>query len=177
MKQIFNRSNPGSIRVWLSRIHESNGSPPTIHSSRQNRWKKTPDVSQICWSPAGWEWEDDFQTLENTHHFQTDPHTISLPSLEWTSTSRPKNRALPHTCLVLTYIPESDLELWGEKVSDTHTHTRPCGIIYGQSNFPASSQRPPRCHHGLVWHPRLFFSQTASLDLMEKLTNRPELHL
>ncbi|XP_024141517.2 class A basic helix-loop-helix protein 15 isoform X1 [Oryzias melastigma] len=60
---------------------------------------------------SGWEWEDDFQTLENTHHFQTDPHTISLPSLEWTSTSRPKNRALPHTCLVLTYIPESDLEL------------------------------------------------------------------
>ncbi|RVE59413.1 hypothetical protein OJAV_G00188090 [Oryzias javanicus] len=60
---------------------------------------------------SGWEWEDDFQTLENTHHFQTAPRTVSLPSLEWTSPCRPKNRSLPHTCLVLTYIPESDLEL------------------------------------------------------------------
>ncbi|XP_011486183.1 uncharacterized protein LOC105356519 isoform X1 [Oryzias latipes] len=62
---------------------------------------------------SGWEWEDDFQALENTPYFQTamDPHSVSLPSLDWTSPSRPKNRSVSHTCLVLTYVTESDLEL------------------------------------------------------------------
>lgn len=30
------------------------------------------------------------------------------------------------------------------------------------------------CHSGLMWHPHLFFFQTASLGLMEKLSNRPD---
>lgn len=113
--------------------------------------KKTPDISLMCSFPAGWEWEDDFQALENTPYFQTvmDPHSVSLPSLDWTSPSRPKNRSVSHTCLVLTYVTESDLELWGKRWV-THTHTRACGIFCDRAVVKATSlswRLPPAKGH------------------------------
>ena len=42
---------------------------------------------------------------------------------------------------------------------------------------PTFSQRPSCRQRGLMCHPHLFFYQTASLDLMEKLSNRPDLVL
>lgn len=42
---------------------------------------------------------------------------------------------------------------------------------------PTFSQRPSCRQRGLMCHPHLFFYQTASLDLMEKLSNRPDLIL
>ncbi|KAM4525260.1 class A basic helix-loop-helix protein 15 isoform 1-T1 [Odontesthes bonariensis] len=63
---------------------------------------------------AGLQWEDDFWALDNnTSHFQygRHSHTLSLPTWGWSALSRPERWSLSQTCLFLTYVTESDLEL------------------------------------------------------------------
>lgn len=138
-----------------------------------------------CFYPAGLEWEDDFPAMEKSCHFRcarqtaSQPHTLTLPKQSCTALSR--RLFLPQTCLFLTHVTESDLDLW-DKACVAHTQWAGCWFLWhrgGSLSFmsPALSQRLSRCHHGLVWHPHLFFFQTAGLGLMEKLTNRPDLVL
>ncbi|XP_069012065.1 class A basic helix-loop-helix protein 15 isoform X2 [Embiotoca jacksoni] len=58
----------------------------------------------------GLEWEDDFSALEKSYRFQctSRPQQLSLPAQ---SCSARQRGCLPQTCLVLTYVTESDLEL------------------------------------------------------------------
>lgn len=70
---------------------------------------------------------------------------------------------LPHPC--------HSVRPWAvrlERVSDTHIHTYWVvgADFYGGSlsiKSSAFSQRPSHCHHGLMWHPHLFFFQPDSL--------------
>lgn len=133
--------------------------------------------------PVGLEWEDDFSALEKNCHFQCVGHSVSehytpsLPTQRCTTLSGPERFSLSQACLFLTHVTESDLELW-DKGLVTHSYWGAGADFYDTvvaAFLPAFSQRPPRCRHGLMWHPHLFFSQTASLGLMEKLTNRPDL--
>ncbi|XP_047465063.1 class A basic helix-loop-helix protein 15 isoform X1 [Mugil cephalus] len=55
---------------------------------------------------SGLEWDDDFLT---DCHFQH--NTLSLPTQSWAAVSRPERCCLSQTCLFLTYVTESDLEL------------------------------------------------------------------
>ncbi|XP_039991581.1 uncharacterized protein LOC120794516 [Xiphias gladius] len=71
-----------------------------------------PDVAL---EDSGLEWEDDFSALEKNCHFQCVSHsqhsTLSLPTQSWTALSRPERYFLSQTCLFLTHVTESDLEL------------------------------------------------------------------
>ncbi|KAK2820804.1 hypothetical protein Q5P01_023763 [Channa striata] len=84
-------------------------SSPNIHSCT------LPDVTL---DDNGLEWEDDFSALDENCHFQCIAHsqdnTFSLPTQRWTSLPRPERFSLPQTCLFLTHIAESDLELTSE---------------------------------------------------------------
>ncbi|XP_069547451.1 class A basic helix-loop-helix protein 15 isoform X1 [Brachyistius frenatus] len=59
---------------------------------------------------SGLEWEDDFSALEKSYRFQctSRPQQLSLPAQ---SCSARQRGCLSQTCLVLTYVTESDLEL------------------------------------------------------------------
>ncbi|XP_041830328.1 class A basic helix-loop-helix protein 15 isoform X2 [Melanotaenia boesemani] len=76
-----------------------------------------PCISQSNSCPCnlqGLQWEDDFSALENSCHFQYPSrcsHTFSMPTQGWTALSRPEHCSLSQTCLFLTYVTESDLEL------------------------------------------------------------------
>ncbi|XP_033466655.1 uncharacterized protein LOC117246790 [Epinephelus lanceolatus] len=69
-----------------------------------------PDVTL---EDSGLEWEDDFSALEKNCHFQcvrnSEQYTLSLPTQSSTALSR--RFSLPQTCLFLTHVTESDLEL------------------------------------------------------------------
>ncbi|XP_067344290.1 uncharacterized protein [Channa argus] len=71
-----------------------------------------PDVTL---EDNGLEWEDDFSALEKNCHFQCVRHskdyTFSLPTQRWMSLPRPERFSLSQSCLFLTHIAESDLEL------------------------------------------------------------------
>ncbi|KAM6897207.1 uncharacterized protein FYW49_018603 [Xenentodon cancila] len=73
----------------------------------------TYNLAGLTSENAGLEWEDDFCALENSCHIQyaVHSHTLSRPSESWAPLSRPERRSLPQTCLFLTYVTESDLEL------------------------------------------------------------------
>ncbi|KAM8729498.1 uncharacterized protein AB9X84_026727 isoform 2-T2 [Acanthopagrus schlegelii] len=79
--------------------------PPSSHSCN------LPDVTL----EDGLEWEDDFSALEKSCHFQwikpsVPQHcTLSLPTQSCSALSR--RRFLSQTCLFLTHVTESDLEL------------------------------------------------------------------
>ncbi|KAK5615336.1 hypothetical protein CRENBAI_002695 [Crenichthys baileyi] len=53
------------------------------------------------------QWEDDFSALEVVRQ----PATVSLQTNGWTSRTSPECYSLSQTCLFLTYVMESDLEL------------------------------------------------------------------
>ncbi|XP_036938499.1 serine/threonine-protein kinase LMTK2-like isoform X3 [Acanthopagrus latus] len=80
--------------------------PPSSHSCN------LPDVTL---EDGGLEWEDDFSALEKSCHFQWIKHsvpqhcTLSLPTRSCSALSR--RRFLSQTCLFLTHVTESDLEL------------------------------------------------------------------
>ncbi|XP_032358650.1 uncharacterized protein LOC116671453 isoform X2 [Etheostoma spectabile] len=69
-----------------------------------------PDVT---FEGSGLEWEDDFSALEKNCHFQcvrlSQPHPRSLATQ--TSTALSRRFFLSQTCLFLTHVTESDLEL------------------------------------------------------------------
>ncbi|XP_029311822.1 serine/threonine-protein kinase LMTK2-like [Cottoperca gobio] len=76
--------------------------------------------SEACSSPpdvtledSGLEWEDDFSALEKNCHFQCVRHSpqrsLSLPTRSTAALSR--RFFLSQTCLFLTHVTESDLEL------------------------------------------------------------------
>ncbi|KAK9530626.1 hypothetical protein VZT92_012114 [Zoarces viviparus] len=69
-----------------------------------------PDVT---FEDSGLEWDDDFSALEKNGHFQcvrrSQQHTSSLPTQSSTALSR--RFLLSQTCLFLTHVTESDLEL------------------------------------------------------------------
>uniref|UniRef100_UPI0037E90B5B serine/threonine-protein kinase LMTK2-like n=1 Tax=Semicossyphus pulcher TaxID=241346 RepID=UPI0037E90B5B len=71
-----------------------------------------PDVTL---EDIGLEWEDDFSALEKNCHFQHVGHsqhfTFSLPTQSCTAPSRPERFSLSQSCLFLTHVAESDLEL------------------------------------------------------------------
>uniref|UniRef100_A0A1A8LVM2 Uncharacterized protein n=1 Tax=Nothobranchius pienaari TaxID=704102 RepID=A0A1A8LVM2_9TELE len=59
------------------------------------------------------QWDDDFSVLEKSccFHFGRLSHSLTLPTQSWTSPSRPQRSSLSQTCLFLTHVTESDLEL------------------------------------------------------------------
>ncbi|XP_043958988.1 class A basic helix-loop-helix protein 15 isoform X1 [Gambusia affinis] len=63
--------------------------------------------SDVISKDDGLQWEDDFSALECAHQ----SGTVSLPTKSWTSQARPERCSLAQTCLFLTYVTESDLEL------------------------------------------------------------------
>ncbi|XP_034563223.1 uncharacterized protein LOC117829703 isoform X2 [Notolabrus celidotus] len=71
-----------------------------------------PDVTL---EDIGLEWDDDFSALEKNCHFQhvrdSQHYNFSLPTQSCTALSRPERFSLSQTCLFLTHVTESDLEL------------------------------------------------------------------
>ncbi|XP_034716276.1 uncharacterized protein LOC117936892 isoform X2 [Etheostoma cragini] len=69
-----------------------------------------PDVAL---EDSGLEWEDDFSALEKNCHFQCVRHSQQYPRSLATQTSTALSRRffLSQTCLFLTHVTESDLEL------------------------------------------------------------------
>ncbi|XP_054877119.1 class A basic helix-loop-helix protein 15 isoform X2 [Poeciliopsis prolifica] len=63
--------------------------------------------SDVILEDNGLQWEDDFSALECVQR----SGTVSLPTNSWTSQARPERCSLTQTCLFLTYVTESDLEL------------------------------------------------------------------
>ncbi|XP_054455128.1 uncharacterized protein LOC129091498 [Anoplopoma fimbria] len=70
-------------------------------------------LPDITLEDSGLEWEDDFSALEKNCHFQcvrhSQQHTVSPPTQS--SSSLPQRFFLSQTCLFLTHVTESDLEL------------------------------------------------------------------
>ncbi|XP_060951262.1 serine/threonine-protein kinase LMTK2-like [Limanda limanda] len=64
---------------------------------------------------CGLEWEDDFSALEWSWHLQRISRslhsTLSPSTPSWTAASRPQRYLPSQTCLFLTHVAESDLEL------------------------------------------------------------------
>lgn len=89
---------------------ELHGGPCTPLSSSHSF--NLPDVTL---EDIGLEWEDDFSALEKNCHFQHARHsqrfTFSLPTQSCTALSTPERFSLSQTCLFLTHVTESDLEL------------------------------------------------------------------
>ncbi|XP_051273872.1 class A basic helix-loop-helix protein 15 isoform X2 [Dicentrarchus labrax] len=73
------------------------------------------NLPDVILEDSGLEWEDDFSALEKSCHFQCVRHsisqqyTLSLP--EQSCTALPRRFCLSQTCLFLTHVTESDLEL------------------------------------------------------------------
>nr|XP_046232903.1 uncharacterized protein LOC124052551 isoform X2 [Scatophagus argus]XP_046232904.1 uncharacterized protein LOC124052551 isoform X2 [Scatophagus argus] len=73
------------------------------------------NLSEVTLEDSGLEWEDDFSALEKSCHFQcgrqsvSQLYTPSLPTQSCTALSR--RLFLSQTCLFLTHVTESDLEL------------------------------------------------------------------
>lgn len=71
-------------------------------------------ISEILFDDNGLEWEDDFLALEKNCQPRTYPKTcrsiFSLPTQNWT-VNEPKSLVLSQSCLFLTHVNESDLEL------------------------------------------------------------------
>ncbi|XP_023196428.1 class A basic helix-loop-helix protein 15 isoform X1 [Xiphophorus maculatus] len=63
--------------------------------------------SDVMSEDNGLQWEDDFSALECAQP----SGIVSLPTKSWTSQTRPELCSLAQTCLFLTYVTESDLEL------------------------------------------------------------------
>ncbi|XP_014822387.1 PREDICTED: uncharacterized protein LOC106903239 [Poecilia mexicana] len=63
--------------------------------------------SDVTSEDNGLQWEDDFSALACAQQ----SGTVSLPTKSWTSQGRPERCSLAQTCLFLTYVTESDLEL------------------------------------------------------------------
>ncbi|XP_074518982.1 class A basic helix-loop-helix protein 15 isoform X1 [Halichoeres trimaculatus] len=89
---------------------ELHGGPCTPLSSSYSF--NLPDVTL---EDIGLEWEDDFSALEKNCHFQHVRHSqrfsFSLPTQSCTALSGPERFRLSQTCLFLTHVTESDLEL------------------------------------------------------------------
>ncbi|XP_041672120.1 uncharacterized protein LOC121528651 isoform X2 [Cheilinus undulatus] len=72
-------------------------------------------LPEVTFEDTGLEWEDDFSALEKNCHFQhvrcAPQHNFSLPAQSCTAASRLERFSLSQTCLFLTHVTESDLEL------------------------------------------------------------------
>ncbi|KAI3365579.1 hypothetical protein L3Q82_010661 [Scortum barcoo] len=75
------------------------------------------NLSDVTLEDSGLEWEDDFSALEKSCHFRcvrqpaSRHYTLSLPTPSCTALSGPERFSLSQTCLFLTHVTESDLEL------------------------------------------------------------------
>lgn len=71
-------------------------------------------ISDILFDDNGLEWEDDFLALEKNCPSHSCPEsrrlTSPLPTQNWT-VNMPKSFVLSQSCLFLTHVNESDLEL------------------------------------------------------------------
>ncbi|XP_062269740.1 uncharacterized protein LOC133975778 [Platichthys flesus] len=75
----------------------------------------TINLPDVPLDDCGLEWEDDFSALEWSWHLQRvsrSLHSTLTPSTpSWTAASRPQRYLPSQTCLFLTHVAESDLEL------------------------------------------------------------------
>ncbi|XP_034425733.1 serine/threonine-protein kinase LMTK2-like [Hippoglossus hippoglossus] len=75
----------------------------------------TFNLPDVTLDDCGLEWEDDFSALEWSWHLQRVSRslhsTLSLSTPSWTAASRPERYLPSQTCLFLTHVAESDLEL------------------------------------------------------------------
>lgn len=85
---------------------------PTEKSQHEFSSRPAPE---ILFDDNDLEWEDDFLALEKKCQSHTDPKThrstFSLSAQNWT-VNKPKSLVLSQSCLFLTHVNESDLELW-----------------------------------------------------------------
>ncbi|XP_071318946.1 uncharacterized protein [Trachinotus anak] len=88
---------------------------PTVELRSEPRTSlPSSNLPDVTLEDSGLEWEDDFAALENCL-FQcvgdSQHCSLSLPTQSWAAQSRPERYCLSQTCLFLTHVTESDLEL------------------------------------------------------------------
>ncbi|XP_067431563.1 class A basic helix-loop-helix protein 15 isoform X2 [Thunnus thynnus] len=90
---------------------------PTLELHSETCTSLPGNLPDVTLEDSGLEWEDDFSALEKNCQFQcvrrsvSQHYTLSLPTQSWTSMSEPEPFFLSQTCLYLTHVTESDLEL------------------------------------------------------------------
>ncbi|KAJ0044256.1 hypothetical protein NL108_003948 [Boleophthalmus pectinirostris] len=92
-------------------LYDKDSPADKFHPEPDNTTSSSSNLSEIFFDNNGLEWEDEFLALENCHlhnHKESCPFSSSLPTQNWTI---PKPKHLSQSCLFLTHVNESDLEL------------------------------------------------------------------